>query len=181
MIFSEYRSSDHASAMRTKQRTGCPRLAPPGRGAGASPGAAELAINGPIYCPTRAESGNAISIENPSFVLGTAGGAGCATPGRPDMLPLVLADFVSAPIGNFVTVGAFQARRVAIPGLPDSVDCIIRLRGNRVTEPSMATRPTWQDQHYDADDDARQSRSASARAVVGVDFECFREGAITLE
>ena len=42
------------------------------------------------------------------------------------------ADFISAPIANFVTAGACQMRRVARPGPLDLVGRIVRLRINHV-------------------------------------------------
>jgi hypothetical protein len=93
-----------------------------------------LIYSGFIYSFRRAESGNAISKENPSLVAGAAGGCGSASFGWPE--PLATADFVCAPIGSFVTTGGSQAGRVARTVLQDLIGCIIRLR-NRVNKLSL--------------------------------------------
>jgi hypothetical protein len=64
----------------------------------------------PIYS-MRAERGNAISKEKPSFVAGVAGG--CGSVNFPMACPPVRADFVLSRMATVVTVGDFQARRVA--------------------------------------------------------------------
>jgi hypothetical protein len=65
--------------------------------------------NRPFYS-MRAERGNAISKENPSFVAGVAGG--CGSVNFPMGCPLVRADFVLSRMATVVTVGGCQARRV---------------------------------------------------------------------
>ena len=60
----------------------------------------------PLYFAARAESGSAISKENPSLVVGDVGGCGSSKAG---FFPLFEADLVSAPIGTFVTTGGSQA------------------------------------------------------------------------
>jgi hypothetical protein len=68
----------------------------------------------------RAESGNAISTENPSFDVGAAGGCGTA---GPEPSP---ADFVCVPMGSLVMAGGSQAHRVAEEVLPDLIGCMFR-------------------------------------------------------
>jgi hypothetical protein len=59
-----------------------------------------------VYSPTRAERGNAISTENPSFDEGADGGCGCAICSA--LSAASPADFVSSPMANFMMAGAFQ-------------------------------------------------------------------------
>jgi hypothetical protein len=66
----------------------------------------------------RADSGNAISKENPSFVDGAAGSCGATAFRSSDesrevaaLLPLRRSDLVAVVIDSFVTVGGSQGRR----------------------------------------------------------------------
>jgi hypothetical protein len=73
----------------------------------------------------RAESGKAISIENPSFVAGSAGGEGCAICGEPAPCPVTPRDHVSALIASLLTAGRSQALRVPTVVVSDFIGCIV--------------------------------------------------------
>jgi hypothetical protein len=94
----------------------------------------------------RAESGNAISNENPNFDVGSAGGDGWTSLAWPDSAlsapahcSFVRDDFVSVPIASLVIVGGSQARRAPTVVLPDFIGCIICLRNTQVDQLSMGS------------------------------------------
>jgi hypothetical protein len=77
----------------------------------------------------RAERGNAISSENPSFIAGAVGSGGLAL-GAPKACESAISgfsrrDFVSVPIGNLVRTGGSQARLVRTTVRLDPVGCIV--------------------------------------------------------
>ena len=89
--------------------------------------------NRPNYFSKRADRGNAISKENPSFVVGAAGGCGQASCGWPEpvvsdpvLRPCSRASFVSVPIANFVTAGGSQVQRGPRMVLLELIGRIIR-------------------------------------------------------
>ena len=96
-----------------------------------------------IYPSQRADSGNAHSRENPSFVAGAAGG--CGGPEPDDCA--ALRDLVSRPIASTVSAGGRHARRFATPVPSDFVGCIACPRNNRACKRSMGSPPAWQDRH----------------------------------
>jgi hypothetical protein len=77
----------------------------------------------------RAERGNAISSENPSFIAGAAGSGGLALGAPKDCKSAICGfsrrDFVSVPIGNLVKTGGSQARLFRTTVRLDPVDCIV--------------------------------------------------------
>jgi hypothetical protein len=75
-----------------------------------------------IYFSQRADSGNAHSKENPSFVAGAAGGCGSVWLEPDACAALRFDDFVSRPIASTVNAGRCHGRRFAVPS--DFVGCI---------------------------------------------------------
>jgi hypothetical protein len=75
-----------------------------------------------IYFSKRADSGNAHSKENPSFVAGAAGGCGSVWLEPEASVALRFDDFVSRPIASTVKAGGCHRRRFAVPS--DFVGCI---------------------------------------------------------
>src|ERR1700719_5284892 len=100
-----------------------------------------------IYLSKRADSGNAHSRENPSFVAGAAGGCGSAWLEPDDCAALRCEDFVSRPIASTVSAGGCHARRFAMPVPSDFVGCIACPRNNRACKRSMGSPSAWQDRH----------------------------------
>jgi hypothetical protein len=84
----------------------------------------------------RAESGNAISRENPSLVEGAAGGSGWVNSGW-----VPRDNFVSVPIAKVVTTGRFQVRRDPRMVLLAPIGRIVGLRNNQVTSLLWAQVP----------------------------------------
>jgi hypothetical protein len=85
----------------------------------------------------RADSGNAISKEKPSFVDGAAGGCGatgfCSSDESREaagLLPLRRSDRVAVAIDSFVTVGGSQGRFPATV-VGDLTDRIVGLQNHR--------------------------------------------------
>jgi hypothetical protein len=100
-----------------------------------------------IYFSKRADSGNAHSRENPSFVAGAAGGCGSVWLEPDDCVALRLDDFVSRPIASTVSAGGCHGRRFAMPVLSDFVGCIVCPRNNHACKRSMGSASAWQDRH----------------------------------
>jgi hypothetical protein len=96
-----------------------------------------------IYFSKRADSGNAHSKENPSFVAGAAGGCGSVWLEPEACVALRFDDFVSRPIASTVNAGGCHGRRFAVPS--DFVGCIVCPRNNRACERSMGSSLAWQD------------------------------------
>jgi len=70
-----------------------------------------------IYFSRRADSGNAHSKENPSFVAGAAGGRGSVWLEPDACVALRFDDLVSRPIASTVSAGGCHGRRFAMPAL----------------------------------------------------------------
>ena len=100
-----------------------------------------------IYPSQRADSGNAHSRENPSFVAGAAGGCGSVWPKPDGCAALRYDDLVSRPIASTVSAGGCHARRFAKPVPSDFVGCIACPRNNRACKRSMGSPSAWQDGH----------------------------------
>src|ERR1700733_14134213 len=106
-----------------------------------------------IYLSRRADSGNAHSKENPSFVAGAAGGCGSVWLEPVDCVALRFDDLVSRPIARTVSAGGCHRRRFAMPALfampasSDFVGCIACPRNNRACKRSMGSLWAWQDRH----------------------------------
>jgi hypothetical protein len=98
-----------------------------------------------IYFSKRADSGNAHSKANPSFVAGAAGGCGAVWLEPGDCAALRCDDFVSRPIASTVSAGGCQGRRFAVPS--DFVGCIACPRNNHACKRSMGSLWAWQDRH----------------------------------
>jgi hypothetical protein len=96
-----------------------------------------------IYFSQRADSGNAHSKENPSFVAGAAGGCGSVWLEPDACAALRFDDFVSRPIASTVNAGRCHGRRFAVPS--DFVGCIACPRNNRACKRSMGSPLAWQD------------------------------------
>jgi len=79
---------------------------------------------GLIYFSQRADSGNAHSKENPSFVAGAAGGCGSVWLEPDACIALRFDDFVSRPIASTVSAGGCHGRRFIAPVTSDFVGCI---------------------------------------------------------
>jgi hypothetical protein len=85
----------------------------------------------------RADKGNAISKEKPSFVDGAAGGSGATGLRSSDKsrevvaLSLRRSDFVAVAIDSFVTVGGTQGRRSPATVVGDLTDRIVGLQNHR--------------------------------------------------
>jgi hypothetical protein len=95
----------------------------------------------------RADSGNAHSMENPSFVAGAAGGCGSVWLEPNDCAALRCEDFVSRPTGSTVSAGGCHGRRFAMPVPSDFVGCIACPRNSRACKRSMGSPYAWQDHH----------------------------------
>ena len=74
-----------------------------------------------IYFSKRADSGNAHSKENPSFVAGAAGGCGSVWLEPDACIALRFDDFVSRPIASTVSAGGRHGRRFIARRLISSV------------------------------------------------------------
>jgi len=100
-----------------------------------------------IYLSKRADSGNAHSKENPSFVAGAAGGCGSAGLEPDDCAALGWDDLVSRPIASTVSAGGCHGRRFAMWVPSDFVGCIACPRNNHACKRSMGSPSAWQDRH----------------------------------
>src|ERR1700733_15254171 len=100
-----------------------------------------------IYLSRRADSGNAHSKENPSFVAGAAGGCGSVWLEPDDCVALRFDEFVSRPIASTVSAGGCHGRRFIAPAPSDFVGCIACPRNNRACKRSMGSPAAWQDRH----------------------------------
>jgi hypothetical protein len=100
-----------------------------------------------IYFSKRADSGNAHSMENPSFVAGAAGGCGSVSLEPDDCAALRFDDLVSRPIASTVSAGGCHGRRFIAPVPSDFIGCIACPRNNRACKRSMGSLWAWQGRH----------------------------------